>query len=649
MNKEKVTKKRRELFQWSEKMYAVTIFVTLTSLIAMVAYNYIIFHSNAVGSMEEIGVSNLSRVTEELEGYLSNGKNVLQTTAATIEYMLQKGASLEEVEDFLRYKTERYSQEVDKNFNGIYGVINDVYVDGSDWVPEADYVPEEREWYLTAREAGGEVALVSPYLDAQTGNIMMSVSVLLSDMKSVISLDIALDEIQKITENISLNGMGYGFVVDRKGMVVAHKDAGEKGKSYWDDSDMEQLLGKMYEEALNCFETRIDGEKYTVFADSVMEDWYVVMVVSNSKLFYDVNISLMRNTLICGAISSMIVFFYVYTTKKMEQSVQLEWESARKIEQMNKSIIRALVRTIDAKDRYTNGHSLRVADYAKEIARRMGKTPEDQEKIYYAGLLHDVGKIRIIEEVINKPDRLTDEEYEQIKIHPVIGYQILKDIYEDKDVALGAKLHHERFDGRGYPNGLKGENIPEIARIIGVADSYDAMASNRSYRRALPQNVVRREIALGKGTQFDPEIADIMLQMIDEDREYKLKETGHLQKTILVVDDELMNVELISAFLKDEPMYKVISASDGREALEKLKETKVNLILLDVMMPGMDGFETLACIRERMDVPVVFMTGDKQIETIQRATELGVEDYITKPVRPLVLKEILHSIFSMEE
>ena len=122
----------------------------------------------------------------------------------------------------------------------------------------------------------------------------------------------------------------------------------------------------------------------------------------------------------------------------MNQSIRAEKESISKVEEMNHKIIRALVRTIDAKDRYTNGHSLRVAEYSKEIARRMKKSEKEQETIYYAGLLHDVGKIRIPVEVINKPGKLTDEEYEQIKIHPITSYHILKDIFDDVQVKNGA-------------------------------------------------------------------------------------------------------------------------------------------------------------------------------------------------------------------
>ncbi len=193
-------------------------------------------------------------------------------------------------------------------------------------------------------------------------------------------------------------------------------------------------------------------------------------------------------------------------------------------ENLTMHVVQTLAETIDAKDTYTNGHSGRVAEYARQIARRYGYSRNQQNEIYMIGLLHDVGKIGVPDSVINKPSRLTEEEYALVKVHPVKGDKILKKIQERPKLAIGARWHHERYDGTGYPDGLIGENIPEEARIIAVADAYDAMTSRRSYRGILPQAAVRSEIERGKGTQFDPVFADIMLEIIDEDTEYKLKE-----------------------------------------------------------------------------------------------------------------------------
>ena len=196
-----------------------------------------------------------------------------------------------------------------------------------------------------------------------------------------------------------------------------------------------------------------------------------------------------------------------------------------RLNRLSIQIVMALAGAVDAKDTYTNGHSTRVAEYARRIALRHGCTKSQQDDIYIIGLLHDVGKIGVRDAVINKPARLTDLEYEEIKLHPVMGARILSRIEDLPTLSVGARWHHERYDGSGYPDGLAGTDIPEAARIIAVADAYDAMTSRRSYRGVLPQDHVRSEMVKGRGTQFDPVFADIMIAMIDEDREFNMRET----------------------------------------------------------------------------------------------------------------------------
>ena len=186
-------------------------------------------------------------------------------------------------------------------------------------------------------------------------------------------------------------------------------------------------------------------------------------------------------------------------------------------------VVGSLVAAIDTKDQYTKGHSSRVAKYSKMIAKRVGYSEAKQDEIYMMGILHDVGKIGIPITVLNKKGALTDEEYEQIKGHSTMGASILENIENNPRFALGAKHHHERYDGTGYPDALKGDDIPEEARIIAVADAYDAMSSDRSYRDHLPQEKIRQELEKGKGTQFDPIFADIMIEIIEEDKDYKYK------------------------------------------------------------------------------------------------------------------------------
>ncbi|MCQ2597793.1 MAG: HD domain-containing protein [Treponema sp.] len=194
------------------------------------------------------------------------------------------------------------------------------------------------------------------------------------------------------------------------------------------------------------------------------------------------------------------------------------------IEKLSIEVIQALVGTIDAKDKYTNGHSKRVAQYTLMLAKALGMTEDERREIYFSAILHDIGKIAIPDAIINKTGKLTKEEYDIVKTHPEVGRKILSSISMMPSISVGAHGHHEHFDGSGYPNGCKGTEIPRWARIIGVADAYDAMTSNRSYRGIMEQEEVRKEFVKNRGTQFDPEIADKMIEIIDNDTEYELHE-----------------------------------------------------------------------------------------------------------------------------
>lgn len=176
----------------------------------------------------------------------------------------------------------------------------------------------------------------------------------------------------------------------------------------------------------------------------------------------------------------------------------------------------ALIGSIRAKDNVTGGHSQRVMDIACKIGERLGYEGEDFELLKYASMLHDIGKIGIPEEILNKPGSLTDEEFEEIKKHPIISVDILKDLKFFKKVLEPILQHHERFDGKGYPHGIEGEKINIFARILSVADAFDAMISDRPYRKALKVEQALEELNKYKGTQFDPKIVELVFDMYKE-------------------------------------------------------------------------------------------------------------------------------------
>lgn len=198
-----------------------------------------------------------------------------------------------------------------------------------------------------------------------------------------------------------------------------------------------------------------------------------------------------------------------------EQNAQLD-QAYTKLKDGYLEMVSAMRRVVDAKDIYTRGHSDRVSQYAAATAKQLGRDPHYCEQIRIAGLFHDVGKLSVPDEILLKTSRLTDQEYEVIKTHCRIGADILAHITQFHPILPAVLSHHERYDGKGYPDGLKGEEIPEMARIIAVADSFDAMTSDRQYRKSLGYRHAVEELERGKGTQFDPHIVDVFLESARE-------------------------------------------------------------------------------------------------------------------------------------
>ncbi len=190
-------------------------------------------------------------------------------------------------------------------------------------------------------------------------------------------------------------------------------------------------------------------------------------------------------------------------------------EKTKQLELVTLNAVMAIAKAIEAKDSYTSGHSDRVASCAVAIASRLGWEEERTTNLQYVALLHDIGKIGVPDAVLNKPLCLNAEEVEIIRQHALSGGEILKEIHTIPNLRNGALYHHERYDGTGYPMGLKGEEIPIEARIIAIADTYDAMTSNRAYRNCLSEEKVYSELRRGRGTQFDPELLDLFMSMLE--------------------------------------------------------------------------------------------------------------------------------------
>lgn len=233
----------------------------------------------------------------------------------------------------------------------------------------------------------------------------------------------------------------------------------------------------------------------------------------------------------------MIAFFTIsYVFHHYYASVQKLQQKVEEVKNFNHKFLTTMAASIDARDHYTSGHSQRVAHWGREIAKQIGMSPEKVEEVYFGGILHDIGKIGIEDEILNKKGKLTPEEYDKIKQHTVIGYEIIKQAGMFHELLPAIRSHHERIDGKGYPDGLVGNKIPLIARILAISDAFDAMVADRPYRKGLPVEEALQEIRRGAGTQFDEELASYFIHVINklprEELETIIRQNDRSQKPL---------------------------------------------------------------------------------------------------------------------
>ncbi len=212
---------------------------------------------------------------------------------------------------------------------------------------------------------------------------------------------------------------------------------------------------------------------------------------------------------------SLVIMLLLSSVQGIRDLIEEYRNRERHMGEMTLRTIRTIAGTIDAKDEYTGGHSIRVAEYAVILARAMGKSEDECRNIHYIGLMHDIGKIGVPDVILNKNGKLVQDEYSLMRLHTTIGCEIIGDIDAVPGLKEGVLYHHEWYNGKGYPMGLSGKNIPEVARILCLADSYDAMTSNRVYRRRLTDEEVRNEIQRCAGSQFDPDLANLFISLLD--------------------------------------------------------------------------------------------------------------------------------------
>jgi len=322
---------------------------------------------------------------------------------------------------------------------------------------------------------------------------------------------------------------------------------------------------------------------------------------------------------------------YIHVLRDITEmnSIKLEQEKSQlQLSQSFKGIAEAMGKMVEQRDPYTAGHADGVSRLAVAIGYQMGLDEDSIEGLRVCGLLHDVGKISVPAEILTKPTKLTEMEFGMVKLHSTTGYEILKNVDFPWPVATVTLQHHERLNGSGYPEGLKGEKIIKESRILAVADVVDAMTTHRPYRPALGLGVALDEIKKGRRIIYDDKVVEACLEVIEK-----------RAKRIMIVDDEISILSLLRDFFT-RIGHEVLTFDSPKAALESFVESPFPIVITDLNMPEMHGLELIKQMKKvTSDIKIIVLTGYGQKDEVVEALRLGVTDFIDKPVKLKIIQD----------
>ena len=301
-------------------------------MMVMVIYVSALMYKVAVSNSNAVMEDRILTVSAMINNHLNTAENVLHVAGDSVHHMLISGTTSARIHEFLVDETGNVAEQFDENYTGLYGYIMGKYIDGLNWVPPDGYDPKSRDWFIVAKEADGKVAFSPPYIDAQTGNLIISACRLLPDRQSVIALDVQLKGIQDMMSELTISGKGYGFVVEDDGLFIAHRDEEKRGSNLCDIDGGREFLDAIKATDSGILSYNWDGEDSTVYVNRLAEDWYVVLVVSNRELYSEVWNQRIVVILICILIFSMISVFY-FVGHRNEQEYRKRMEEMRLDEQ----------------------------------------------------------------------------------------------------------------------------------------------------------------------------------------------------------------------------------------------------------------------------------------------------------------------------
>lgn len=340
--------------------------IILCLMIGMVVYTSQVISRVTVTNLHEVGEDRISGVSAELETYLDSNKSVVRVTADTVDYMVRTGSTTGEILKYLQEETAILAEQFNENYTGLYGYIQGRYLDGLAWVPPEGYEPTQRAWYTEAVDGAGEIIIVSPYLDAQTGDIVISICRQLTDKKDVLSLDMTMNNIQEMVKELKIREKGFGFILNRDGMIIAHADEEKKGTYLTETEEEKEFASRVLQTRDGYFEIDIEGKSSTVFVRPILDQWFVIIAISNEELYAEHWKQLTVNVLMCTMIFILIAVFY-YLGNKNEQNFSRRMEEMKMEEQRQAYETRVLKLEKEAADQANKAKSDFLAEMSHEI------------------------------------------------------------------------------------------------------------------------------------------------------------------------------------------------------------------------------------------------------------------------------------------
>ena len=699
----------------------ILVFIFMVVMIvytSKLVYNVAVLNSNAV--IED----RIKNVSSLVDNHLNTAENVLQITADSVHHMLISGSTPARIHEFLVEETNNVTEQFGENYHGLYGYIMSKYMDGLNWVPPEGYDPKTRDWYVVAKENDGEVAIVPPYVDAQTNALIISVCRMLPDRQNIISLDVKLDGIQSLMDELNLNGKGLGFVMDGNGLFIAYRDESKKGTYITDIPEGSELLEKIKRTGAGSFAHSYNGEKCTFFVNTISNDWYVVMVVNDSELYDEVKSQVALTILVCVVVLVMIVALF-YVGRKNEQNYTRRMEEMKAEEQRQEYETMVLKLEKDAADEANKAKSNFLANMSHEIRTPMNAIIGMDEMILretgdtkirkhamdirsaartLLSIINDIldlskiesGKMELVPveydfaSVLNDIVNMTMNKARDkglsydLNVNPAIPSLFCGDEIRVRQIILNIVNNAIKYTEKGGVK-IDVDFVGETSKlIVKVADtgmgirredmdklfsSFQRLDETRNRNiegTGLGLNITRQLVLMmggniaveseyGKGSVFT---VDLVQKVVDstpigdytkrlersqlEAEEFKAKLFAPNAK-VLIVDDNEMNLEVITGLMGDTKIRTKVAVS-GYDCIEMLKKEKYDLVLLDQMMPGLSGTQTLEQIRKEHiadETPVIALTADAIIGARETYLKEGFNDYLSKPVMYEDLENIL--------